>query len=353
MSVFGNLRGKTRGTISPLIKSLIFIATTLAATALLAASIMNTTTGDRVAYRARFTDVAGLYPAHSVRIAGVQVGQVKKIEITNRRLALVTFTVDRNRRLPNSVTASVKYLNLVGGRYIDLDPGAPGAAPGAYLSVGSTIPEQQTQGPLNLTQLFKGFQPLMQALSPGDVNKLSESIIKVLQGEGGTLESLMRTVGSLTSTLADKDQVIGDLINNLNEVTVTINNRDRQVVDLIRTLRALVSGLSSDRQPIGEAIAALDDLTNSTANLLKVNQEPLARSITQLRRLTGNLEADKPLLERFLQRTPTKLEVLGRAASYGSWVNFYRCEVRLTGVRYNDGSPAPTGIPLTDDRCKG
>ncbi|MFD0537348.1 MlaD family protein [Actinomadura luteofluorescens] len=68
----------------PLVSSLIFIVVTVLATALLASSITGATSGDRVTYYAKFTDVAGLHPGHGVRIAGVEVGQVEEIEVSDR-----------------------------------------------------------------------------------------------------------------------------------------------------------------------------------------------------------------------------------------------------------------------------
>ncbi|WP_329522097.1 MCE family protein [Spirillospora sp. NBC_01491] len=339
----------------PLVSSLIFILVTVLATALLAASITSTTSGDRVSYRAKFTDVAGLHPGDGVRIAGVKVGQVETIKVTDRRLALVRFSVDRDRAVPTSATAAVRYLNLVGGRYIALGQGT--GAPGRTLPHGGTIPARQTTGPLNLTQLFQGFQPLMQALSPGDANRLSESVVKVLQGESGTIESLLRTVGELTSTLAAKDQVIGQVITNLNSVVQTVNSRDRQLVDLVTTLRRFTSGLAADRVPIGEAVGAIGELGTATADLLQVGRKPLKDGIVQLGRLSDNLNRDEPVVDRFLTRLPTKLETFGRIGSYGSWLNFYQCEVTLIGVTYAgsdiSNQPPPTGIPITADRCKG
>ncbi|WP_019630048.1 MCE family protein [Actinomadura atramentaria] len=340
----------------PLATSLIFIVVTVLATSLLAASITDTTSGDRVSYKAKFTDVAGLHAGDGIRIAGVRVGQVESIKVTDRRLALVTFSVDRDRTLPAGVTASVKYLNLVGGRYIALGEGT--ATPGQVLRKNGVIPVERTVGPLNLTQLFQGFQPLMQALSPGDANRLSESIVKVLQGEGGTVESLLRTVGELTTTIAAKDQVIGDVIANLNKVVRTVNNRDDQLVDLVTTLRQLTSGLAADRRPIGEALEGIGDLATAMTSLLHVTRDPLASSVNHLGRLSDNLNRDQPLVERFLQNAPNKMATIGRLGSYGSWMNFYQCEVKLVGVHYADtgadDQPAdPTGLPIKDARCKG
>jgi phospholipid/cholesterol/gamma-HCH transport system substrate-binding protein len=336
----------------PLTKSIAFVAVTVVATAMLALSITRTGGGGTVSYKARFTDASGLREGDGVRIAGVEVGRVGAIRVVDHRVALVAFSVERGHRLPASSTATIKYLNLIGQRYVELERGA---GSGGTLRAGATIPVERTTPALNLTQLFNGFQPLFQALSPKDVNQLAGSIIQVLQGEGGTVEGLLSTVGSLTSGIADKDRVIGQVVDNLNAVLDTINGRGDNLGNLIGTLRRLVSGLAADRTAIGEAIGALDDLAGTTTDLLRDGREPLKRDIEQLGRLSRNLSDDSPKVDAFLKLLPVKMTAIGRIASYGSWMNLYLCQADLSGVTYKqypgEEHPAPTGIPLTAERC--
>lgn len=342
----------------PIAKSIAFMVVTVIATTLLALSIANTGVGGNTGYSAVFTDVTGLNAGDSVRIAGVRVGQVDSIGVTQRHLARVRFSV-QDRPLPASVIASIRYLNLVGGRYLELEQGA--GPLGQNLPRNATIPVEQTRPALNLTQLFNGFQPLFQALSPGDVNQLAGEIIQVLQGEGSTVESLIATVGQLTSTLAGKDQVIGQVIDNLTTVVTTINNREGSFDDLIVTLRDLVHGFAADRKPIGDSLSALSDLSANTALLLQEGRAPLKNDIVQLGRFADLLNRNEPLVQQWLQRLPGKMRTLARLSSYGSWLNFYMCQATVKGVQWSiqtgDGTPQPTGppptgIPLTDARCK-
>jgi phospholipid/cholesterol/gamma-HCH transport system substrate-binding protein len=338
-----------KGLAAPLIKSALFIVVTVLATVVLAISVANTGVGGADRYYAHFTDVTGLIEGDSVRIAGVRVGQVTDIGVVNRRQARVQFTVQTGRKLPASTEATIKYLNLVGQRFIELRRGT--GPPGQVLPRGGTIPIERTTEALNLTQLFNGFQPLFRALSPADVNQLAGEIIQVLQGEGPTMDSLLRTVASLTSTLAGRDQVIGQVIDNLNDVLATINARSDQLADLIVTLRRLTTGLAADREPLGEAIAAMSLLTNSTADLLKVGRAPLRDSITELGRLSDNLADESPTVDRLLETLPGKSATIARLGSYGSWLNLYLCQASLTGARFTDDRPPPTGIPITAARC--
>jgi phospholipid/cholesterol/gamma-HCH transport system substrate-binding protein len=334
----------------PLVKSLIFVLVTALATTVLALSISNAGVGDTDSYRARFTDATGLVEGDSVRIAGVKVGKVEKIAVVNRRVAEVRFSVEEGRDVPASAHASVKYLNMVGQRYVDLHRGS--GPVGRSLRPGGTIPLSRTTPALDLTQLFNGFKPLFEGLSPKDTNQLAGEIIQVLQGEGGTVSSLVGHISSLTTTLARKDKVIGSLIKNLNSVLKTVNAREKGFNDLVGSLRELVSGFAKDRKPLGEAVTAMGGLATTTAGLLKDGRAPLKQDIHELGRLSRELDKGTPQFERFLRNAPAKMTTLGRVASYGSWFNTYLCGARTHGLSMSDGSTPPTGIEVPEQRCR-
>jgi phospholipid/cholesterol/gamma-HCH transport system substrate-binding protein len=221
-----------------------------------------------------------------------------------------------------STNAEIRYRNLVGQRYIALTQGVGGPS---ILRDGATIPESRTSPALDLTVLFNGFKPLFQALTPSDVNKLSYEIVTVFQGEGGTLESLLAHTASVTSTLANRDQIIGELINNLNKVMVTVGNRDTELSDLIVKLRQFVSGLSGDRQAILGSLDSISHLTTQTAGLVTGIRPGLTASVKHLHTVAGTLDRNRAELDRAIQVLPIKLNKIGRTATYGSWFNFYLC----------------------------
>jgi phospholipid/cholesterol/gamma-HCH transport system substrate-binding protein len=185
---------------------------------------------------------------------------------------------------------------------------------------------EKTSPALDLTVLFNGFKPLFQALSPSDLNKLSFEIIQVFQGEGGTLESLLDHTASVTQTLASRDQVIGDLIENLNEVLEHIGDRDEQLNELIKSFQIFIGGLKQDRQAILGSLDRISALSVQTADLVDGIREPFVDDIRELRETAGNLDENKAELDRALQVLPIKLTKVGRTAIYGSWFNFYLCE---------------------------
>ncbi|WP_199441731.1 MCE family protein [Umezawaea beigongshangensis] len=341
-----------RGLVAPLVKLLVFALVTITATTVLAVTIANTSFGDTTGYRARFTDATALNAGDDVRIAGVRVGQVDDVRVVDRRIAEVAFSLDGDRALPDSVTATIKYRNLVGQRYLALEQGA--GSTGGVLEAGGVIPLERTKPALDLTLLFNGFKPLFQALNPDDVNTLSHEIVAVLQGEGGTVSSLLSHTASLTSTLASKDQVIGEVVDNLNSVLDTVNSRGETLSSLVITLQQLVSGLAQDREPIGDAITALSDLTGTTAGLLEDARQPLKDDIAGLGVVARNLGDSGDVIEGVLQRMPNKLETVTRTATYGSWFNFFLCEAGgQVAVPPLISTPVQiTALPVTQQRCR-
>jgi phospholipid/cholesterol/gamma-HCH transport system substrate-binding protein len=316
-----------RSVLGPSVKLAIFAVVTVLFTGVLAATIANTGFGRGSGYTAIFTDASGLQRGDDVRMRGVKIGQVTSLRIQDNQYAAVDFQVESSRVLPASATATIKYRNLIGQRYISLDTGAPAAGQPGPLPVGGTIPLARTRPALNLTELFNGFHPLFQALSPDEVNKLSFEIIQVFQGEGPTVENLLASTASLTNTLADRDEVIGRVIDNLNTVIGTVSARAPELSQLIDTLQQLVSGLSAQRQPIGSAVDAIGELSKSTAGLVEDARPPLRSDIDQLRQLAGTLNDNAPTIDRAITNWGPKLDKLVRSVSYGSWFNFYMCQI--------------------------
>jgi phospholipid/cholesterol/gamma-HCH transport system substrate-binding protein len=344
-----------RRTLNDLIKLVIFIVITTLATSVLVATIGNLSFSGKREFRAEFVDATGVVKGDDVRVAGVKVGSVEDIEIVDRTHARVTFTVEEGTDLDESTFAAIRYRNLVGQRYISLSQQTTdGSDDGEVetLDEGDTIPVERTSPALDLTVLFNGFKPLFQALSPDDVNKLSYEVVQVFQGEGGTLENLLGHTASITQTLADRDQVIGDLIDNLDFVLDHVADRDEQLSDLIVSFRDLVGGLKDDREAILASLDGISALSVQTAELVKGIRPSFVEDVKQLRRFAGNVDRNKAELDRALQVLPIKLEKIGRTAIYGSFFNFYLCEFSAKVVL--PGNVATVNIPKYSsgaDRC--
>ena len=330
-----------------LVKLIVFIVVTTLATGLLVVMVGNLTFGASKPYKAEFVDATGVVKGDDVRVAGVKVGSVTDIEIIDRTRALVSFDVDSDVSVNLATHAAIRYRNLVGQRYISLSQQVGDTTP---LEEDAVIDVRNTSPALDLTVLFNGFKPLFQALSPDDINQLSFEIVQVFQGEGGTLESLLGHTASVTKTLADRDEVITDLIVNLDDVLDRIADRDSELSDLIISFKQLVKGLKQDRKPILDSLEQISALSEETASLVTGIRKPFTNDIKQLRRFADNVNRNKGELDRALQVLPIKLEKVGRTAIYGSYFNFYLCHFQGR-VRLPGGSSIPVDYNVGGARC--
>ena len=279
-------------------------------------------TGSTNGYSAVFGDVSRLKGGDSVRVAGIRVGTVNSVLLRPDKTVMVKFDADRNVVLTTGTKAAVRYLNLVGDRYLELLDG-PGST--QTLPPGSQIPIERTAPALDLDLLLGGLKPVIQGLNPQDVNALTSSLIQILQGQGGTLESLFSKTSSFTNAVADNTQTVQQLIDNLNTVVATIAKDGDEFSGAIDRLQRLITGLSQDRDPIGAAIDSLANGTASLADLLTHARPPLAGTVDQLNRAAPLLDKDKALIDVSLHKLPEDYRKLVRLGAYGSFLNYYIC----------------------------
>ncbi len=282
--------------------------------------------GNYATYSAVFKDASRLESGDSVRVAGVRVGTVKSVSLQSDKTVLVDFDTDRSIALTTGTKAAVRYLNLVGDRYLELID-SPGST--KLLPSGSQIPKDRTESALDLDLLLGGLRPVIQGLNPQDVNALTSSLVNIFQGQGDTLDSLMSKTSSFSNTLGDHSEVIQQLIDNLNNVVGTLNKDGDKFSATIDRLEKLVSGLSEDRDPIGTAITSIDNGTASMASLLTQARPPLAGTVDQLNRLAPLLDDNKAVLDRGLQKGPDNYRKMARLGAYGSWIMYYVCGINL------------------------
>ncbi|GAB3129461.1 MCE family protein [Tsukamurella serpentis] len=336
----------------PLLKLIAFAVITATATGLLGASIAQFDFSFARSYHAIFSDATMVQSGDEVRIAGVRVGQVTGVTVHERGQADVAFNLTDRDSLPATATAALRLKNLVGQRYLELmqapteeEPVRGGARTSPYRP-GDTIGIERTRPAVNLTDLFNGFRPLFKQLTADDVNKLSNQIITVFQGQGGTVNDLLVNTSSLTNTIADKDRVIGELITNLTKVLGTINERDEQFTALLTTTQQLISGLSQDRGAIGSSLGSLASLTTVTESILTPTRGAIKDDVAALKQLTDKLNGRSAEVKQTLNFLPEKIEAVGRLASFGGWFQFYLCGVDLVaGTGKGDNLALAIDIP--------
>ncbi|MGO9072038.1 MCE family protein [Mycobacterium sp.] len=302
----------------------------------------------RTSFAAVFSNVSGLKGGNFVRIAGVEVGKVKNLKLQKDGTVRVDFAIDRGLTLTEGTKASVRYENLIGDRYLSLDDG-PGST--RKLPPDATIPLARTSPALDVDALIGGFRPLFRALDPDQVNALSGQLLRVFQGQGATISSVLTQTSALTTTLADRDKLIGDVITNLNTVLHTFGSRDKQFSDGLDKLSQLVGALSERKTDITKSVAYINAATGSVADLLTAARQPIRDTVVQTDRVAGQIESDHDYVDDLVRTLPDVYQTLSRNGLYGDYFGFYICDVI---IKLNGRNGQPTFVKLvsqTTGRC--
>ena len=295
------------------------------------------------AYTAEFSNASGLRNGEFVRAGGVEVGKVSNLKLVdNGRRVQVTLNVDRTLPLYQSTTAQIRYQDLIGNRFVNLDRGT-GEGADRVLPPGGFIPMSRTQPALDLDALIGGFKPLFKALDPDKVNTIASSLVTVLQGQGGTINDILDQTAQLTSTLADRDQAIGEVITNLNVVLATTVKHEKEFDQTVNNLEVLITGLRNRADPLANSIADISNAAGTLGDLLADDRPLLKDTIGKLETLQQPLVDGQAKLDDLLTKLPEAIKIIGRAGGiYGDFFNFYLCDINLKLNGLQPGGPVRT-----------
>jgi len=293
-------------------------------------------------YRAEFGDVSGLETGDFVRIAGVEVGKVKAIDLDDNGIVHVEFSANSAAVLTDKTRAAIRWADMIGGRYLSLEEPERGSRP---LQPGETIPRDRTAPALDLDALIGGFRPLFRALDPDQVNALSHQLIEAFQGQGSTISFLLRNTAEVTRTLADRDQLIGEVITNLNTVLGTFAEEHEKFDQSVDSLSQLIEGLHDRRTDISNAVAHIDGAAGTIGELLVQARPPLKKVVHETDRAAGIAVGDHEYLDNFLNTLPDTYRIIARQGIHGDFFSFYLCDLvlKLNGKGGNPVYVKPAG----------
>ncbi|SPM33415.1 ABC-type transporter Mla maintaining outer membrane lipid asymmetry, periplasmic component MlaD [Mycobacterium rhizamassiliense] len=294
-------------------------------------------------YAAEFSNISGLRQGQFVRASGVEIGKVDSVElIDGGKRVRVNFNVDRSVPLYQSTTAQIRYLDLIGNRYLELKRGE-GEGADRVLPPDGFIPLSRTSPALDLDALIGGFKPLFRALDPDKVNTIATALVTVFQGNGGTINDILDQTAQLTNAIGERDQAIGEVIKNLNIVLDTTVKHRQQFDQTVNNLEVLITGLKNHADPLAAGTAHISNAAGTVADLLGEDRALLHKTLNYLDQIQQPLIDQREQLNDYFHKVPTALNMIGRGiGSYGDFVNFYACDITLKINGLQGGGPVRT-----------
>lgn len=267
-----------------------------------------------------FTDATGVLNGDSVKIAGVEIGKVVGFEV-HKGEARVQMEIQGEVDLPSNAIAEIKFLNLLGQRVVNiLEPEEPSSE---TLAEGGEIPVQNTRPALDLSVVFNNLRPLIQSTNPEEINTVARAVVEVFDGREGDLAGILGNVGELTSTLAERDQRLARLVENLDEVTSVLNSQEGNIRTSLDEFTVFMESLVDLTPQLERTIDDLTVASDKFGTLIARNRVNLEEDLEDLAILLDIVNDNLGPLDRVAKNLKEVLMSTARSQGYGKWYNLY------------------------------
>ncbi|GAB89884.1 MCE family protein [Gordonia rhizosphera] len=309
----------------PLIGFSLFAVIALLLTYIIWSTLERSVPGDTDSYTTYFNDASGLLPGDDVRMAGVRVGRVGNVALDDGR-ARVVFDVQTDQTVFSNTKAAIRYQNLIGQRYLSLT--LVENADSTPLSPGSTL-QQPSEDSFDVTRLLAGFQPVFETLSPEEVNALSEGLVQAFQGDDVSLSYTVAQVGKLANDMANRDEVIGAIVDDLSGVLRDLARQGNQVGTLVDSIADLIENLNSNSAAFGKSVSQLGETASGFADVLGNSRTSLQTAASNALSATDTLIANGAKLDKLAVELPVFLGHFPLVLGQGAYLNIYACDLDI------------------------
>ncbi len=252
--------------------------------------------GKHITYQTKLKDASGIFEKTPIKVAGINAGRIKSIELENSE-ALITFEiVDKIKVTPNA-KLKIKSVGLLGDKFIDMDLGDQ---QGERLAEGSRIPTEGGEGLDNLakdaSQVLKEVKEIAATVKESlrddegrnmikqivsNINDMSASLKRITTGNEDKINKIIDDIEAVSSQLAhetdryQKDSLMGDLA----KVGPILDKVDAAMSDL----KLIVSDVKDGKGTVGKLLrddAVVDQVSQTLS------------SVNRLVNRINNIEAD-------------------------------------------------------------
>ncbi|HXA89197.1 MAG TPA: MCE family protein [Mycobacterium sp.] len=277
-------------------------------------------------YSAYFAEANGLFVGDEIRILGVAVGVVDKIE-PQPTSSKVTFSVDKQYAIPADARAAILSPSLVTPRAIQLVPVYSG---GPKLSPGASIPLNRTAVPVEWDDFRKQLEKLTEALqptTPGGVNSVGEFIDSAadnVRGRGDTARDTVIKLSEAISALGDHADDIFSTVRNLQLLVSALYSSTDLLASFNQNLASVTTLLTNTPNEVANAVQAVDGALADLRDFLAENREAIGVTFDRLTSITTALNDSRGDIKQILHVAPSVFQ---------NFLNIYQpAQSAMTGI---------------------
>lgn len=263
-------------------------------------------------FTAEFASARGLYPGDDVRVMGVDVGRVTRLEPDGDRVR-VTFEIDADRPVPADVRAAVVAPTLVSARFVQLAPAYTG---GPQLDPGSTIPIERTAVPVEWDEVTRQLAELTTELGPapddpqGPLGEVLDVAARNVEGQGLDLRATAEELSAALRTVSDGRGDLFAVVRNLQVFVDALSDSRGQIVAFNNRMASVTQILDANRDDMGSALGTLGSALGEVERFVRDNRERIGGTVDRTAELAETLAAQRDGIAQVLHVAPTALSNL-------------------------------------------
>ncbi|MEV6767736.1 MCE family protein [Nocardia sp. NPDC051030] len=297
----------------------------------------------------QFADVLDLVPQSAVKVDGVSVGRVDKIELTpDGWTASVKTVVNSDVNLPANARAEVKQTNLLGEKFIQLS--APATDPSAErLKDNATIRVENTRTATETEQVLGALSLLLNGGGVAQLQPIVVELNKALDGRDNKVRSLLEQADTLIKGLNDQVDDITRALDGLDTLSSRVGQQTEKISKVLDELPQGIKILNEQRPQLIQLLSQLDRLGQAGFDVLNHSKDNLITDLSSLRptlqelgKSAGDLVTAFPLIPTY----PFPDEAI--KSSFGGQVNTWLSVDLQVGTLLSNlgvGKPDPVYIP--------
>jgi phospholipid/cholesterol/gamma-HCH transport system substrate-binding protein len=280
----------------------------------------------RIHFTAYFANSNGLYPGDEIRILGIPVGKIDRIEPQPGQ-SKISFWVDDQYKIPADVNAAIISPSLVSVRAIQL---TPAYSSGPAVTDNTVIPLQHTAVPVEWDDLREQLQRLtdtLQPTQPGGESTLGQFVSTAadnLRGQGANIRDTLIKLSQAFSALGDHSQDLFSTIKNISVLVSALESSRDLMRQLNQNLAGVTGLLANGPDEVGRAVQDINDVVGDVKSFVADNKDTIGTTSDKLASVSTALNESLDDIKQTLHITPT---------TFSNFLNIYQpAQGTLTGA---------------------
>lgn len=250
----------------------------------------------------------GLDDSSEVKIRGIRVGSVERIDLLEDGTVELTLNIAREIRIPIDATATIEPLSVFGPKFVDIRPG-PNELDGPYHEPGGSM--GAVVEPTELAETIDGVATLLENVDPDDVGTIVAELGRGLDGLGDEIGATIDAGRDIGARLASKRPVIERLLIDARAVAETLSSRSESISAIATDGQELLRSIDEQGDALGDLLVAVSELAVRGEDLLSAIGDDLDPTLIGLERGAGVLREQLRFLPDFVDGLIGVSELLG------------------------------------------